>query len=124
MTGIFYSASTAIASTQAYHASQEASRASSKAKEVSDHLGLIKVDVEKLLMISEALWTILKEKHGYTDDELIRRIENIDLRDGKLDGKVAKSPAKPCPACNRVLIGNRPVCLYCGQTVKRKPFER
>jgi hypothetical protein len=124
MNGVFYSASATLANTQASQASHEASRASSKAREVSNQLGLIKVDVEKLLMISEALWTILKEKHGYTDNELIRRIENIDLRDGKLDGKVSKNPPEPCPACGRILMGNRPVCLYCGMKVKRKPFER
>lgn len=86
----------------------------------------IQCDVEKLFMLTEALWTILKEKHGYTDQELVRRVEEIDLRDGKLDGKVAK--VKPdCPKCGRKLMGKRPVCLYCGAEVARvdlQPFSR
>ena len=86
----------------------------------------IQCDVEKLFMITEALWTILKEKHGCTDAELVQRVQEIDLRDGKLDGKVAK--VKPdCPKCGRKLMGKRPVCLYCGAEVARvdlQPFSR
>ena len=52
----------------------------------------LEFDVERLLMISEALWSILKEQHGYTDEELQSRILQIDMRDGKLDGRVADSP--------------------------------
>ena len=82
-------------------------------------------DVEKLLMITEALWTLMKEQHGYSDDDLIRVIQDIDLRDGKLDGKVAKAEVRPdCPQCGRKLIGKRPVCLYCGTEVALNPFDR
>jgi hypothetical protein len=86
----------------------------------------IQCDVEKLFMLTEALWTILKEKHGCTDAELVQRVQEIDMRDGKLDGKVAK--VKPdCPKCSRKLMGKRPVCLYCGAEVARvdlQPFSR
>ena len=75
-------------------------------------------------MITEALWTILKEKHGYGDDELVRRIEEIDFRDDKLDGRVAPSPPKPCPKCNQPLAKRRLSCIYCGTVTTRDPFER
>jgi hypothetical protein len=87
---------------------------------------IIQCDVEKLFMLTEALWTILKEKHGYTDAELVQRVQEIDLRDGKLDGKVAKVNPD-CPKCSRKLMGKRPVCLYCGAEVARvdlQPFSR
>jgi len=86
----------------------------------------IQCDVEKLFMLTEALWTILKEKHGCTDAELVQRVQEIDLRDGKLDGKVAKVNPD-CPKCSRKLMGKRPVCLYCGAEVARvdlQPFSR
>ena len=86
----------------------------------------IQCDVEKLFMLTEALWTILKEKHGCTDAELVQRVQEIDLRDGKLDGKVAKVNPD-CPKCGRKLMGKRPVCLYCGAEVARvdlQPFSR
>jgi len=87
---------------------------------------IIQCDVEKLFMLTEALWTILKEKHGCTDAELVQRVQQIDLRDGKLDGKVAKVNPD-CPKCSRKLMGKRPVCLYCGAEVARvdlQPFSR
>ena len=100
-------------------------RASRVATDVRRQNELMKCDVEKLFMLTEALWTILKEQHGYTDEDLIQRIQDIDLRDGKLDGQVAKSKSKPdCPECGRKLMGRRPVCLYCGAEVARDPFER
>lgn len=100
---------------------EQAARAARDAQTKSNALAS---DVEKLYMITEALWTILKEQHGYTDDELIHRIEEIDLRDGKLDGKVAKQPSPACPKCRRTLMRNQSVCLYCGTAVSREPFER
>jgi hypothetical protein len=82
------------------------------------------MDVEKLLMITEALWIILKEQHGYNDEDLIKRIQDIDLRDGKLDGKRGKETPPACPSCKRTLIGKHPLCLYCGTKVARDPFQR
>jgi hypothetical protein len=99
--------------------------ASRIATDVRHQTEYVKSDVEKLFMITEALWTILKEQHGYTEDDLIARVEAIDLRDGVLDGKVAKSAVKPdCPECGRKLMGKRPVCLYCGTEVILDPFQR
>lgn len=83
-----------------------------------------RLDVDKLFMITEALWNILKEKHGYEDDDLIRMIHDIDLRDGQVDGHVDKQPNPPCSRCGRTLMGGHPVCIYCGAVSGRGPFER
>ena len=109
------------ASRAATEASHRASHDANKARSETEEL---KYDVEKLLMITEALWLLLKEQHGYSDEDLIRRVQEIDLRDGKLDGKVAKQQKPACSQCDRTLIGSRPVCLYCGAAVERGPFER
>jgi hypothetical protein len=84
----------------------------------------LRFDVERLLLITEALWSILKEKTDLKDADLIRRIADIDLADGKLDGRKAKSPPRPCPHCQRVLAKHRPRCLFCGKQVEAAPFER
>jgi hypothetical protein len=85
---------------------------------------MMKADIEKLLMITEALWQVLKNKHNYTDDDLLGWVQEIDMRDGKLDGRVARMGTAYCPQCNRTLMRSKAVCLYCGEPVKADLFER
>jgi hypothetical protein len=106
-----------VALATAQSARVDARRADSRAE-------ALELDVERLLMISEALWTILKEKHGYSDDDLRQRIMDIDLRDGKLDGRLADSAPGKCPQCERPLMKRRPRCMYCGEIVGVAAFER
>ena len=101
-----------------------AQNAQAQAREARTEVETLRFDIERLLMITEALWNFIKEEHGYSDDELIARITQIDMRDGKLDGRVKKSGVEKCPKCGRVLMKNRPVCLYCGTPVAVDPFHR
>jgi hypothetical protein len=95
------------------------------ARDARSEVEMLKVDVERLLMITEALWTMLREQHGYGDDELVARIAAIDMRDGRLDGKVSASGgAVKCPRCGRAVSKRRPVCIYCGTATVPDPFER
>ncbi len=75
-------------------------------------------------MITEALWMMLKKQHGYSDDDLSKLVSEIDLRDGRLDGRVAKSPPQPCPYCKKMMARHRPLCIYCGKPVPPTPFAR
>lgn len=122
---IFGSAIYTMARQRANAVGDSATRTAAEARRQGE---LLQCDVEKLFMLTEALWTILKEKHGYTDAELVRRVNEIDLRDGRLDGKVANATAAPdCTHCGRKIIGNRPVCLYCGaeaSPTEAEPFSR
>lgn len=87
---------------------------------------IMQQQIEKLLMINEALWTFIKEKHGLKDEDLIKRIAIIDMKDGKLDGKVApeKKEVQECPKCGRKVGKHRPTCRYCGEPIVHDPFER
>ena len=103
-------------------ASQTARRVATDVRTRSES---IQFDVERLFMLTEALWRILKEEHGYNDDLLVQKIQEVDLQDGVLDGKVAKSSERPaCPQCGRTAIKNQHACLYCGASVAQHPFER
>ena len=119
--GIFGAASAQYQANMAAVDAQTASRAAAAAGRQNDALSM---DVEKLFMITEALWNILKEKHGYTDENLAVMVQNIDLRDGQLDGKVANQPNPACPKCGRTLMARHPVCIYCGTVSVQGPFER
>src|SRR5471030_640556 len=102
-----------VASTkgQATSALTEARFDASEAKSEAD---LLKNDIDRLLMLTEALWTFLKKEHGYSDEQLADAVKTIDLRDGRLDGKVAKIPPAPCPKCGRLNSSKQSLCIYCG----------
>jgi hypothetical protein len=104
--------------------SRAAGEARTAAREAKTETEDLRRDVERLLLITEALWRITKEKLQCTDAELVQQIHDIDLEDGKLDGRKAISPARECPNCKRMLIKHRATCMYCGKPVEFLPFER
>jgi hypothetical protein len=95
----------------------------SKSEPLSDAAEM-KADIERLYFITEALWRILREKHGLDDVEIVRQITAIDMEDGKLDSRKAKTPPQPCPKCGRVLGRQRMKCIFCGELIAVDPFER
>jgi hypothetical protein len=77
--------------------------------------------LDRTLLVCEAMWTLLRDKLGVTDKELVDRINEVDLSDGKLDGKVRKTPVS-CPKCGRTISRKFPQCMYCGQPIIHDPF--
>ncbi|HLO98642.1 MAG TPA: hypothetical protein VK171_08615 [Fimbriimonas sp.] len=74
----------------------------------------LELRIQSLELTCAALWTILKEQNGYTDDQLVRAIHEVDARDGVVDGKITQS-AKVCPHCNRKVLTRNPTkCAWCG----------
>jgi hypothetical protein len=90
----------------------------------SSSLTELQAEVERLYFITEALWRILKEKHGLDDNELVKQITLIDIEDGKLDGRKPKTPPQPCPKCNRTVGRQRVKCIFCGEPIAQNPFDR
>lgn len=81
---------------------------------VEDSTKSLELRIQALELTCAALWTILKEKNGYTDDELMRAIHEVDARDGVIDGKISQS-ARICPHCNRKVLTRNPTkCAWCG----------
>ena len=94
------------------------------AREARTDVELLKHDVNRLLLITEALWTFLKRQHGYTDDDLRNLIQEIDLRDGKPDAQTAKEQPLQCPKCGRPNAAKRAFCMYCGTALQGNLFAR
>jgi hypothetical protein len=70
--------------------------------------------LNRLSMISMALWKILKKQTpDLTDAQLYELVKEIDLRDGKLDGQYIPE-AKACPNCGKMMNPQYTQCLYCG----------
>ena len=86
--------------------SKESSALVSKIENLEDN-------IDRLTLITQALWEILQKKVGIEESELTALIEEIDLRDGKRDGKVSKTPQK-CSKCNQSVSVKTNVCFYCG----------
>lgn len=72
-----------------YSAGIAAEQAHYAASRVEDELVCVRADIERLLLITEGLWNILRDEHGYDDELLVRRVLEVDLKDGKIDGKLA-----------------------------------
>lgn len=79
--------------------------------------------VESLLLANMAMWSILKERLGVTDEQLAQRVKEIDLMDGKQDGRAGNGASGSnaaagnvirCTACQRAMSARHKVCMYCG----------
>ena len=99
-------------------------QAQAEAARATTEVRLLKHHIERILMITEALWDMVKEQHGYTDDDLVKRVQQIDMRDGRLDGRVAPSGVRSCPSCKRPTSGRHVMCIYCGRAVSGDLFQR
>lgn len=66
----------------------------------------------KLAEMTQALWVMMQQAYGLTDEELLQRIREIDICDGQLDG-VARLPVRVCPHCGQKMAARNTRCLYC-----------
>ena len=101
-----------------FGATASAEAAANRAQSKSDDL---EQRHDRALLTMEAMWSLLRDKLGVTDDALVERIVDLDLSDGVLDGKVRRPPLE-CTACKRTTSRRFPRCLYCGAAVAHDPF--
>ncbi len=101
------------------NASASASLAESKAVNVTHSIRHLEDKVDSLALTCQAMWEILRARTDVTEEELMSKVNEIDLRDGKADGKMG-SAAAPCSQCGRILNKRRNRCLYCGKDVDKE----
>jgi hypothetical protein len=68
--------------------------------------------IDRLLLVTEALWTLLKE-HGHTDEDLAALIRRLDEADGTADGHRSPAP-HTCASCGSKVAAGLPKCQICG----------
>ena len=108
----------------AYRASQASAAASSAqraAGEAQREAETVEAQLDRAMLVCEAMWSLMRDKLGVTETELLDRIVEIDLSDGQLDGKVKRPPVS-CPKCQRTIARRFNRCMYCGQPVMHDPF--
>jgi hypothetical protein len=99
-------------SSRAGLAEVKADRTAIHAEHVGRRLAELESRVDRLSLVNLALWTLLQERVGLTEDELMAKVQELDLRDGKLDGRM-QSAITECPECSRPLSQRHRKCLYC-----------
>jgi hypothetical protein len=66
---------------------------------------------------------LLRERVGLTDEDLRRKIREVDRRDGAEDGNL-KAETLLCPKCGATVTAGALSCQSCGATFAPKyPFE-
>ena len=92
---------------------------------VSSHLGRVgAVDerVDRLLLVVEAMWTLLRDQ-GLSDEDLRARIEELDRADGVADERRTSLP-RDCPGCGAKVAPGLGACQYCGAKLPAEgPFS-
>jgi hypothetical protein len=117
---MFYSSLSGMGlATQKGQAENDLNEARFDAEEAKAQAEVLKHDIDRLMMITEALWSFMRKQHGYSDDDLAKAISAIDLRNSGAD----KNAQEKCPNCGRMISAHRHLCLYCGHPVPQGLFE-
>ena len=104
---------------QILDATFEAGSAKDAATDAKSAAAGVQRQLDSLMLVSMAMWSILEEKLGVTESQLADRVREIDLRDGKLDGRYAPEGME-CPRCKRVMSARHKRCMYCGEAALTK----
>ncbi|MBB6428374.1 hypothetical protein HNQ40_000180 [Algisphaera agarilytica] len=69
---------------------------------------------ERLSLVCMAMWSLLQDKTNLTEQDLLDRVQTIDLMDGQADGKATKVGVVKCHKCSRPMSERHMRCIYCG----------
>jgi hypothetical protein len=89
---------------------------------VKQEVRRLEANLAKALLINEALWEIIKEKHQMKEEQLYEKIYEMDMRDGVLDGQNQRKKMD-CPKCGRVVAPRYSACIYCGHVIDDSVFQ-
>lgn len=99
-------------------ANQAAESAKSKADRTIQSIQDLEKHVERLALACQAMWELLRDGTELTEEDLEKKMSEVDGRDGKCDGRIA-SQLLVCPACGQNTNSKRSTCLMCGAVIKR-----
>ena len=95
-------------------ARQSAAQAENSATRTQNEVEELERVVESLMLSCQAMWELLREQGNLTDEILLKRMQDVDLRDGRRDGRMGTKPST-CPACSRPNNPRHERCVYCGE---------
>ena len=95
-------------------AREAASRAASSVSRTENEVAELERVIDSLALACQAMWELVREQGNLTDEVLLKRMQEVDLRDGKRDGRIGAN-ASTCPACSRANNSRHERCVYCGE---------
>jgi hypothetical protein len=79
-----------------------------------DDIWVLEDRIERLLLLTDAMWELLSERAGVTDEELAAKVREIDGRgDGAVDGRRGREMRR-CTSCQAAVQHGRTTCTFCG----------
>lgn len=69
--------------------------------------------IDRLALVCRAMWELLRDSGGFSEEALLEKVREVDLRDGALDGRV-RTPPQRCSKCGRTVSRRHRRCIYCG----------
>ena len=97
---------------QALH--QRSERSNLKADEAQRDILSLQEKLDHLSLVIQSMWELLEKNTTLTREQLLDKIQEVDLRDGKLDGRL-QAKAQPCSSCGRRSSLRHTQCMYCGE---------
>ena len=99
-------------------AERVADSAESKVDRAERTLDDLQRHVDRLSLACQAMWELLRECSDLKEEDLERKILEVDGRDGAVDGKIGVQQLD-CPSCGRKTNSKRKSCIFCGAPTKR-----
>ncbi len=99
-------------------ARRDLNRGERSGNHLRDRVDDLESKLDSMTLYTAALWEVVSARLSISTDELRKKVEEIDLRDGVRDGKITPQPTT-CPGCNRTIAARHKRCLYCGADTKR-----
>ena len=69
--------------------------------------------LDRLALITRAMFELMQEAGGLSDERLTQKVLEIDLRDGQQDNRMSPRP-KRCPKCDAMISPKVARCVFCG----------
>jgi hypothetical protein len=73
------------------------------------------IAVARLELVARTLYELGLKRNLWTREEFLALMEEIDARDGRVDGQLKATAPRECPACGKRNGRRVNSCIYCGQ---------
>lgn len=98
---------------------RQAQEAGNKADAVVSEFARMQRRIDRLSLGCQAMWELLRDRLGVTEEELTTKMLEVDLRDGSTDGKMS-TQITDCPKCGAKTNSKRATCVMCGAPLEVK----